>query len=191
MKTFALKKRSILIGVLFLCFVWLGYFYIMPDRAVEESAPAGISDHTGEGTIIVTNQPDRSDPFPQTLEAGNVGPGGDDYFVNYRIEREKIRSQQVEILREIVNNPNSISDTRKEAQEKLLAITETLENELKLESLIVSKNFKDAIVLIQPESVTVVIKGDSISDQDTTKIADLVSSTTGHSYEDIIITSKN
>lgn len=113
------------------------------------------------------------------------------YFVNYRMEREKVRSRQLEILNEIVDNTKSTETMRSQAQEKLMTITQEMEDELKLENLLLAKNYQDAAVFIQPESVLVVVPDNGIGNLDRVKIADLVSNTTGHAYEDIFITTKN
>lgn len=196
MKLVTIKKRKVLLSLLFICFVWFGYITLgFGDKT---PAPSDVPEETGEDIGQVKEEVqetgvilDGLSDSEENIALGNAAlKNQDDYFVNYRIEREKIRSQQVEILREIVDNPNSVTEVRKEAQEKMLAMTQNMESELKLENLIKAKNFQDAVVLIQPESVMVVVKVLELAEEDGTKIADLVSNTTGHHYEDIIITTK-
>lgn len=114
-------------------------------------------------------------------------PSIDNYFVDYRLQRDRVRSQQIEILREIVNNPNSNTENRKVAQEKLFQISDNLEKEMELENLLAAKGYMKVAVLIQPSSVTVVIGQENLSDQDIAKISDLTVSTTDYKLEDVII----
>jgi len=202
MKMITLNRKKILVSILFVCFVWFGYMalglgslFSSGDQGGEELNPDVESREQSEHPD--GHEVSEAGALPEILpDQGEMAlgvkqpPVHDDYFVNYRIEREKIRSQQVEILREIVENPNSGTDVRKNAQEKMLKLAENMENELKLENLIKAKNYEDAVVLIQPESVMVVVKVMELTDRDGTKIADLVANTTGHSYENIIITTK-
>lgn len=188
MKVLLLKKKRVLYSLLFVFTILCGYMAgniisIFNDGANE----AVISEIGVEPDLMIDSATDNPDMIP--LE-NNIEEKYDDYFVNYRIEREKVRSQQIELLREIVDNPNSVSEVRKNAQEKMLTITQNMENELKLENLIKAKSYQDAVVLIQPESVMVVIKIIELAVGDGTKIADIVANTTGHNYEDIIITTK-
>lgn len=191
MKLLLLKKKKVLIGLLVTFFILCGYMAVnmisILNDGANERDEAVISEIGAEPDLMIDAEIDS----PDLLSLGdNKEEKYDDYFVNYRIEREKVRSQQIELLREIVDNPNSVSEVRKNAQEKMLTITQNMENELKLENLIKAKNYQDAVVLIQPESVMVVIKILELAVGDGTKIADIVANTTGHNYEDIIITTK-
>lgn len=188
MKMIMIKKKNLFIGILFICFLWFGYQALDLHQLVEE-------DKVDETSGKIEIQPDFAlDPDRKELITADSNPentaGYDDFFVNYRIEREKMRSQQVEIMREIVDNPNSQSEMRQNAQEQMLTLTRNMENELKLENLIKAKNFEEAVVLIQAESVMVILKGTKLAQEESTRVADLVANTTGHPYEQISITTK-
>ncbi|MGI6712995.1 MAG: SpoIIIAH-like family protein [Bacillota bacterium] len=194
MKTIILRKKAVFISILIVCFIWLGYF-CMVQQGNNGLVRVKPGQTVNNGEEIQFNQAKQAAqiidvPSPELNSAVNDNYSND-YFVNYRIEREKIRSHQIEILEEIVNNPNSISEAKKQAQDKLLALTQTMENELKLENLIKSKRYEDTVVLIQPKSAMVVVKGDKIVDEDTIRIAELVSNSTGLGFENIIITTKD
>ncbi|MEL7564232.1 MAG: SpoIIIAH-like family protein [Dehalobacterium sp.] len=197
MKLFTIRKRKIILSLLFVCFIWFGYLALglnsIFNKDENDPVETGTINEASVSEIDLERQVGSDTPLndSEVIALGEKNsPIYDDYFVNYRIEREKIRSQQIELLREIVDNPNSVSEVRKNAQEKMLTITQNMENELKLENLIKAKNYQDAVVLIQPESVMVVVKILELAAGDGTKIADMVANTTGHSYEDIIITTK-
>lgn len=185
MRILTIRKKKILMALLSVCLVWLVYFSFCLTGESQGSRETGESGDAGKEAKEV------SQIEVPSLEYLPDEIGMEEYFVNYRIEREKVRSEQLEILNEIVNNSQSGSSVREKAQEKLLSLTQTLENELKLENLIMAKQYQDAAVFIQPESVMVVVKCNSFNETDTVKIADLVSNTTGHPYEEIIITTKN
>lgn len=114
----------------------------------------------------------------------------EEFFIEYRLERDRTRSRQIELLQNIVNNPNSSESERQEAQRKILEISTTLEQELKLENLIKAKGYQDAALFIQPASVIVIVNAHDFSTDDATKISDLVSQTTGHKLEQIRIIPK-
>ncbi|MFO7818718.1 MAG: SpoIIIAH-like family protein, partial [Halanaerobacter sp.] len=79
------------------------------------------------------------------------------FFVEYRIERDQSRSEQINLLREMINNPNSGKDAKNKAQDKLLAITNNLEEEMEIESLIQARGYEDGIAFIHNNSVEVII----------------------------------
>ncbi|MGI6066541.1 MAG: SpoIIIAH-like family protein [Bacillota bacterium] len=183
MRVLTMRKGHILIIILIICCFWLVFsifcsFYSSP----------GSKAHSAEKNQEV-------EPVSRLGErAFEIIPSGldmEDFFVNYRIDREKIRSQQVEILKEIIDNPNTGNTARKNAQKNLLELTKAMENELKLENLIKAKQYQDAAVFISPETVMVVVKGQSINEIDSLGITELISNTTGHSDEEVMITTKN
>ncbi|SJZ85735.1 SpoIIIAH-like family protein [Selenihalanaerobacter shriftii] len=113
-----------------------------------------------------------------------------DFFVEYRLERDKIRSEQVNLLREMINNPNSNQDLKSKAQNRLLGITKNLEKEMEIESLIRARGYKDAITFIHQNSVDIIVSTKGLKKKDVAKIGDIVAKTTGLGLEDITIIEK-
>lgn len=116
--------------------------------------------------------------------------GETDFFIEYRIERDRSRSEQISILREIINNPNSDEASKKEAQRKLLALTDKLEKELEIESLIRARGYKEALAYIHDEAVDVIIHTNGLEKDDVAKIGDIIIKVTGFNTEDVTIIEK-
>ena len=99
----------------------------------------------------------------------------DDYFKKTRINRETQRAGSIDLLNETINNSSSTPESKKQAEEKLIAISENMEKEANCEGLIIAKGYKDCIVYIGDESINVVVKNDSeLNGTDTAKIRDIV-----------------
>lgn len=79
------------------------------------------------------------------------------FFAEYRMERERVRGEQVELLREMLNNPNVDEKSRAAASAQLVQILEALEQEIKTEALIKAQGFQDCVVIIQPQCTVVVV----------------------------------
>ncbi|KAB2951675.1 SpoIIIAH-like family protein [Heliorestis acidaminivorans] len=131
-------------------------------------------------------QSSANDGLPKALSDLQGSLQNHNFFAEYRIERERNRSQQIELLREIVNNSHSADSTRQEAQETLLSMTDLMRKELEAEKIIIAQGHQDAVVLIQPESVSVVVSKES-TDDSKSKIIDIVSSITGRAPSAIAI----
>lgn len=129
--------------------------------------------------------------FNDLLVAASGNNPADKFFSEYRLERDRVRGQQVDNLREIVNNPKSVVETVREAQKRLLSLNENLTKELLVENMLKAKNYNDAIVFLQEGAVTVIVQARELSQQDITKISDLVARTTGKSAQDMVIIPKN
>ena len=112
------------------------------------------------------------------------------FFIEYRLERERVRGQQVEWLREIINSANVDTNTRKQAQQELYLISKNIVKEMQLESLIQAKGVAYAIVILQDKAITVVVQSEELVDEQTTLIAELVAHNTEIPVSDIIIISK-
>lgn len=113
-----------------------------------------------------------------------------DFFVEYRLERDRTRSQQIDLFREIVNNQNSPEETRKEAQRRLLAISQAIDTEMKLENLIRAENFKDAVAFIQEKTTTVIVQTPVLTSLDRDKLTEIAVRVTGLRPEDVTIIPK-
>ncbi|NLL18511.1 MAG: SpoIIIAH-like family protein [Clostridia bacterium] len=114
-------------------------------------------------------------------------PGGDEFFMEYRLERDRRRAQEIELLQSMINSGDEGSDIKQEVQYKLLAITNSIDQELTLEALIMARGYADAVAVVQPESVTVVVRSGDFTEEDAARIADLVTRTTGISLAKVTV----
>lgn len=176
------RRRTLIQFLLFLIIVSLLFSYVSWKRKgfSEETA----KDATGQrGTVI----PDESRPDGEPV-AGKAEAR--DFFVEYRLEREDVRSQQLELLREVINNPNSDKEARRRAQEELLAMSRKIGQELEMENLIKAKGFQDVIVFLHEGTVEVIVKAQTLSPPEVAKVADIVTRVTGVRKEGISIIAK-
>lgn len=151
------------------------------DATASVTTPTTVQTTTPVTAQVIAQSPDRS-PVVSTKK--------EEFFTEYRMERERTRSQQIELLREIVNNSQSPADTRKEAQKKILDMTGQMKKELEAEKLIVARGYKDAVVLIQPNTISVIVAGKSLSPEDNARIAQLVARATGMKVAEISVMGK-
>jgi stage III sporulation protein AH len=113
-----------------------------------------------------------------------------DFFIDYRLERDRTRGQQVEWLREVINNPGTAGETRQKAQEHLMAISRSMEKESELENLIRAKGFTDAAVMVDEGTATAIVAADSLSSVEAAAISELVSRGTGMDLQKITVINK-
>mgnify|MGYP006292239439 CR=1 FL=1 len=112
------------------------------------------------------------------------------FFTDYRLEREKVRSKEIERYREIINSPNYGEAYKNKAQEKMLELTAQMEKEMEIESLIRARGYKDALAYIHKGSVDVIVKTQGLSEDDVTRIGDIIVKTTGLDFDDVTIIEK-
>ena len=113
------------------------------------------------------------------------------YYAAYRLERERVRASQLELLEEVVNNQNSTSEEKKAAQNKILEITDHMGQELQIEQLLQAKGFTEAAVFIQNDKICIVLEDNMLSTDSAAQVVDIVKSITGKGMESIVIVPKN
>lgn len=107
------------------------------------------------------------------------------YILDMKMTREKQRNDLAEELNKMINNPSTSEETRKEASEMKLKLVKDQDTELKIENLLSTKGFEDALVYISDDKVNVVVNEDSFGKEDAAKIFDLVAEQAGVEYDNI------
>ncbi len=113
------------------------------------------------------------------------------YILDMKMTREKQRNELTQDLNEMINNPSTAEESRKEASAMKLQLVKDQETELKIENLLSTKGFEDALVYISNGSVNVVVDEGKLEKADATKIFDLVAEQAKVKYEDIKLMNNN
>ncbi|MDQ0286549.1 stage III sporulation protein AH [Desulfofundulus luciae] len=185
MHTILIQKRillAFLLGLLGLTLLVLGW----------QGAPGQMKRQDDGAPVSANNMPAARGTAAGTVpesprQVKDVSRDGAAFFVEYRLDRERTRGQQLELLREIINNPQAAAETRRTAQERLLAISQSMAREVEVENLIRAKGFKDAAVCLDDRGATVVVQAARISPEEATRIAELVSRGAGVPEQDVVI----
>lgn len=112
-----------------------------------------------------------------------------DFFMEYRLERDKMRSEQSDVLRESIKNGQT-EEIRKNAQANILKILQEKERENEMESLIRAKGFSDALVFCRDSSASILVRGSTLSQNEVMQVADIVSRIGNIKKENITISVK-
>lgn len=113
-----------------------------------------------------------------------------DYFANYRIDRERARSAQIELLKEIIQSNQTDASTRKDAQTQLLALRTLIEKELMIENLLKGKGYTDAVFFFDRGIATVVVDAIELDEAKVVQIADVVAKISGVAPSEVIVIEK-
>ncbi len=102
----------------------------------------------------------------------------ENYFVEYRLSRDKLRASLIERLYIIIENEKTTEEVRTIAQKEILRIGSISENELYIEGLIKGKGFEDVLVFLKENSARVIVDIKQLTEQDVMKIYEIVQSET-------------
>ncbi|NLZ29049.1 MAG: SpoIIIAH-like family protein [Firmicutes bacterium] len=101
------------------------------------------------------------------------------FFAEYRMERGRVRAQEKELLEELINNGKASESSRREAEERLLALVELMEKELLLENMIKAQGFEDALFFYREGRATVMVRSEGMSEVETALVVDAASGVVG------------
>ncbi|NMA35095.1 MAG: SpoIIIAH-like family protein [Clostridiaceae bacterium] len=111
-----------------------------------------------------------------------------DYFIQAKMDKEQSRSEAAESLRTIAEDVNISAEVREEAQNKMMALAETLEKESRIEILINKMGFEDSFILFADNgSVDIIVKTPSLTSSQAAQITDIVMRQADVDVEDIHI----
>lgn len=113
------------------------------------------------------------------------------YILDMKMNREKQRNELVQDLNEMINNPSTTEESRKEASNMKLNIVKTQEKELQIENLLSTKGYEEALVYISDSKANVVVNEAKLDKKDAAKIFDLVAEQANVKYENIKLTNNN
>ena len=111
----------------------------------------------------------------------------DDYFVKTRLDRENMYSKMLESYEKIINNDQITSDQKAIAVQEIDNINKYKNGIMISENLIKNKGFNDVVILINNDSVSVVVKKDMLLETDIVRIQNIIETKLGFKIENISI----
>lgn len=166
----------------------LGYSGLVGIYFKDRAGTAGFTERPvqpGSGPVAAAGPEAASNPA-----AAAQAPGRDGFFIEYRLQRERSRSQQVELLREIANSPSAAGDARQLAQEQLLGISRSVAREGRLENMLKARGYREAVACVDQKGVTVVVESSGFTPAEEARLIELVSRESGVGEQGIVLIPK-
>ena len=120
-----------------------------------------------------------------------IETAGASFFSEYRLERDKNRSKEVEMWQDIINSDKAEENFKSMAQQELVKIVSLTEKEMIIENLIVARGFNDALVFLTDESATVIVEAKELTSSNIAQIQDIIVRKTKLDPKNIKIMKKN
>jgi len=111
--------------------------------------------------------------------SGNIvaSKEANDYFAQTKLEREISRSKETDKLGNIAAEESASDEIRERAYEKMMALVDIADKEMRIEALIKKEGFEDVIAFFADDgSVDIIVKAPSLSSAQVTQITDIVAS---------------
>ena len=159
----------------------LGTDEVMPEGTAAAAQAASASDAAPAGEAAVVE--DNSNEAIETAGAS--------FFSEYRLERDKNRSKEVEMWQDIINSEKAEENFKTMAQQELVKIVALTEKEMIIENLIVARGFDDALVFLTDDSATAIVEAKELTSSNVAQIQDIIVRKTKLDAKAIKIMKKN
>lgn len=142
--------------------------------------------------LLLSNGDDGYDGYgdPSDTSAGaNLGGEGD-YFATSIVSRERTRDEAMEVLRSVIDDANADEASKAQARQDLASLAAAMENESKIETLVISKGFEQCVAIISGDKINVIVKSEGLNAGDVAQINEIVYSQTGITPANTVIVEK-
>lgn len=144
-------------------------------------------------TVLSTDASDTQEA-EETLNYGEatlvngVTTTEESYFETASLSKELSRDEAIETVQMVLDNVDIDDESMAQATAKIIELSEQIESEEKIESLIKAKGFTDCIVYLDAESANVVVESDGLTAEQAAQIKNIVLSVQTVALDQISIT---
>ena len=189
-KSMIIGKRQMILAALVMALgvaVYLNWQFADTDGGLDLTAAVNSARHIGDAQFV--NNPAVSDD-----EAGEANAPAEDELTGVeraRQSRDRARRESMELLRDIIDDARTDDESRQKAVDDTGRIIRDIEVEGLIEGLIAARGIADSAVIINGQSVDVIVQTDELDSNQVLQIQDIVLSQTGLSLEHIKVHEAN
>ncbi len=157
-----LEKKHILLASLTLMLGLAVYInYVLADEPAQLKATEVISSQTANyGDLMLVN--------------AQVKDNNSDYFSQARIDKMSARDTAVETLQLIVSGGDTTADEQAVATAQAVAMSDLIDSENTIESLVKAAGFEDCVCYLDGESASIVVKTEGLVPSQCAQIKDIL-----------------
>lgn len=194
-----LKRRQIVILTLVLMIVIAGYIQYSYKKSgySENDEETG---RLGEAVYVDTqelesakgdNQETNKDESEEKGKIVTASKEAEDYFAQTKLEKEITRSRDADSFRSIAEDEKASTEVKEQAYNKMMALIDVSDKEMRIEALIKKQGFDDVIALFADDgSVDIIVKAPTLTASQVAQITDIVSRQANVDIDKIIIKNK-
>lgn len=189
-----IKRNQLIILVISLMLITAGYLNFTADNNTVTTSyltaelgdatlvsSNSVVENSIEENILVENNTVENSEDKNILEENNTVETvatyevDDTYFTTSKLERENMYSQMLETYQQIYNNTETSSDQKTSALNEIANINKTKNAIMIAENLISAKGFKNVVIFVNDNSVSVIIGEKELQTEQIAKIQNIVS----------------
>ena len=128
--------------------------------------------------------------FSDSESTGGDAAENNDYFTATALDRQEARDEAIDVLKLVTENDEASEEAKAEAAAKISKIAVDMQNEANIETLVKAKGFEECVAVIANDSVSVIVKAESLQANQAAQILAIAYETTGVSPQNITIINK-
>lgn len=151
-----------------------------------------IEENIVENNSIQTNQENSNSTENTTIDtsAQIKDEEDEDYFINSRLDRDKMYSQMLESYQKILDNVNVSAEQKAIATQEISKINNQKNSIMIAENLIKNKGLEDVVIFINLDSISVIVKAEELSKEQIAQIQNIVTREIGTEIENVHISTR-
>lgn len=189
-----IKRNQLIILVISLMLITAGYLNFTADNntvttsyltaelgdATLVSSNSVVENNIEENTLVENNTVENLEDNNileenNTVETVATYETDDTYFTTSKLERENMYSQMLETYQKIYNNTETSSDQKTSALNEIANINKTKNAIMIAENLISAKGFKNVVIFVNDNSVSVIVGEKELQTEQIAQIQNIVS----------------
>ncbi|MBR0423507.1 MAG: SpoIIIAH-like family protein [Clostridia bacterium] len=148
-------------------------------NVLESSHELGEARYVNSSKVSETEENENSDKLSKESKK---------YFAQAKSDRQKVRDELDEKLKNLLNESNQNPESKKIIEESINSFVKNSQQETNIENLIKAKGFGDCVVSIQNGECSVIVNSGTLNENSVIIIRDIVSGQAGIPFEKIKIT---
>lgn len=171
------KKQTIWLISLLGLMVVLSAYYLLTEP-VDMSEPAGLSDVPSASPETNSDDPQADAQTPlidlETTPVHFENSAVNDFFYEYRLQRNINREEQIERLLNVVSDTNASNEAIADANRQLKELYAMEDKQYATEEMIKLEGYDDAVVIPGEQKIHVVVKAETMTPEEALKIMNIV-----------------
>lgn len=125
-----------------------------------------------------------------SIETSTSNSSNEDYFTTSKLERNTMYSQMLETYAKVLDSSNALETQKQSATEEIKKINNLKNSIMICENLIQTKGFKNVVVFVNDESVSVILEAKELSKENVAQVQNIISRELKVGIENIHISNK-
>ena len=157
---------------------------------VDENIVNSTNNNIVKSENLVQNNEEMNNNMENSTVNTNAEIKEDDYFINSRLDRDKMYSQMLESYQKILDNVNVSAEQKAIATQEISKINNQKNLIMIAENLIKNKGFEEVVIFINLDSISVIVKADELEKEEIAQIQNIVTRELGTEIENVHISTR-